>query len=64
MSTVQEECNIMMRNIINDTASILQRNDKVQTKRLKELGIEFNINLGELNDEVEDILKDNSWRTI
>jgi len=57
-----EECYIMINNIVHNTRLILQRPDPMQKQLCKELGIEFNIKLDEINNETIKILKDNSWR--
>ena len=62
MSLVQKECNSIINNIVTDTYSILQRPDPLQKQLVKELGIEFNIKLGEVNSETQKILADKSWR--
>jgi len=51
-----------MNNIIHDTISIMRRPDPLQKQLCKELGIAFNIELGEINEETKKILNDKSWR--
>jgi len=59
---VYRECEISIRNIVNDTMVILQRNNPLQKQLLLENALEFNEKLGKLNDETIKILNDESWR--
>jgi len=61
MNSIQE-CQISINNIVQDTFTILKRPDPLQKQLCKELGISFNIGLGQLNSETKKLLADNSWR--
>lgn len=62
MSEILKECNFLINNIYRKTITVLTRNNPDEIKKLTELGIDFNIELGELNEETEKILNDRTWR--
>jgi len=56
------ECVAMIKNIVTDSITILQRKDRDQTMKLLTLTMEFNEKLEKLNQETIEMLEDESWR--
>ena len=57
-----EECQVLMKNMLQNTLIILQRPDPLERKKIKESWIGFGIELDRLNSETREILEDKSWR--
>lgn len=53
-----KECFRLWGRIVNNYEILLQRRDKETTKKLTELGIEFNEKLAQWNSETEKILRE------
>jgi len=59
--TILQECNRIWSRILTGYDILMQRRDKETNQKLKEIGIAFNIEFGEILDDVYKVLVD-TWR--